>query len=95
MLKDVRVNQPIAKDVFRLPTPPSPTIMRDEIENRKYPINSSWDRSGEAETLKPKYGVPTAGRVDNNSFTSQTKEEPAKPIGGLLVRQWFWQWDFS
>jgi hypothetical protein len=81
-LSDVRVNQPISQEVFRLPAIPAGTVCKDWVQGTKYPVDGSWRPIGPSEPLL-RYAAPTQGD-DGGEYRSQSTEEP-KPLSRWII----------
>jgi hypothetical protein len=82
-LSDVRINEPIPKDVFRLPTVPAGTILQDYVEGKQYPIDEDWRPAGPAKPLT-RMVVANPSDKDDAGYTSPSTEEPASWTRWLL-----------
>jgi hypothetical protein len=75
-LSDVRINEPIAKDIFDLPHIPSGTLCNDFIRKQRYPIDANWQQiPGSKAKSFDRYAIPgtTPGQ---GGVTAQTTAEP-------------------
>jgi hypothetical protein len=82
-LTNVKVNEPIAKDMFILPPIPSGTELHDSIDGTRFPIDSSWKRIGRKVdnpviTIQSRSGGPAA------PFSAQSETEPKSLSRWLL-----------
>jgi len=84
-LTDVRINESVPGDVFRLPTFPPGTMCRDDIQGTRYPIDQNWHPTGQATQLPPKQLIETP--LDSNAleYGSQSADEP-KPWSRWVLR---------
>lgn len=78
-LSEVRINEPVAKDLLKLPAVPRGTICNDWIKKEKYPIDENWQQlaGSRAEPLEL-YALPAASSAPGGSFTAQSTTA-AKP----------------
>jgi hypothetical protein len=82
-LSNVRVNEPIAKDVFVLPPVPAGTVLHDKIEGTRYPIDANWKPIG-PKTSSPLIPIPNLPSGLAIDYHAQTEEEP-KPLTRWLL----------
>ncbi len=81
-LSEVAINRPIPEDVFPLPAIPSGTVLMDQVQGGRYPIDSNWNRIGPAEPLQLVTG-PGAGTAGSVDYRSPTAAEPASAVRWL------------
>jgi hypothetical protein len=81
VLRNVRVNEAINDDVFRLPAIPSGTLLFDEIAGTKYPVDSQWRQIGKEQPLVKLRLAGTSSNEGVEYRTSSTREP----------RPW-WRW---
>lgn len=76
-LHNVRINEPVARELFVPASPPNGTVCLDEIRKVRYPVNEKWEQIG-PETPHTPYGVPLATGSDGRVYYSQTMQPPRR-----------------
>jgi hypothetical protein len=74
-LSDVRINEPIAADVFRLPAIPAGTRLVDRVEDKVYPVDENWRAIGEAKPYRQGYVAVSKDEI-RAGYQAQSTEEP-------------------
>lgn len=82
-LSNVRVNEPMAKDVFTLPAVPAGTVLHDGIDGTRYPIDENWRAIG-PKAANPRVMLPTRSDGPGSEYRAQTEEEP-RPLSRWLA----------
>jgi hypothetical protein len=82
ILSNVRVNEPLAKNVFLLPPVPAGTVVHDRIEGTNYPIDANWNRIGPT-TLG--LFAPPPNRSASPATLSDARAEELKPLARWLL----------
>jgi hypothetical protein len=79
-LSDVRVNEPIAEDVFTLPPVPAGTVVHDHIDWTQYPIDTNWKPVGPKRPFQMgRAGVSPAGGGSGYQDPTAGLPTPAAP----------------
>jgi len=76
-LHNVRINEPVARELFVPASPPSGTECLDRIRNVRYSVNEKWEQIG-PETPHTVYVVPSATGSDGRVYYSQTMQPPRR-----------------
>lgn len=78
-LSDVRINEPLADDVFRIPMIPSGTTCSDWIRKQRYPIDENWQQIPGSKTeplaMTP-LPTPSSSSGEGTQYTAQSTGEP-------------------
>ena len=80
-LSNLKVNEPIAKEVFTLPPIPAGTLLHDRIDGTRYPIDQDWKPIGKKES-NPIISLPIRSDGPASDYHAQSEQEP---------RPW-WTW---
>ena len=80
-LSNLKVNEPIDKDVFTLPPIPAGTLLHDRIDGTRYPIDQDWKAIG-PKVANPIISLPIRSSGAASDYHAQSEQEP---------RPW-WTW---
>jgi hypothetical protein len=75
VLSQLRINEPIAKEVFQLPTLPWGTQLTDNLKKQTYPVDGNWQQLAGSRVEpyeKTALPSPASGQVGSQSTASAT-----------------------
>lgn len=76
-LRNVRINEAVAKQLFEVGKPPDGTVCLDRFRNVKYRIDANWKQVGDPVPHSVQM-VPTGTGTDGKLYLSQTTDPPRR-----------------